>query len=440
MNNLIQYKHSLTVLAVLLVSISVFGQKKYVESYKATSDKIVKLNTAYTQIIFESWDKDKIEIEALIDGDDLSAEEKQQLFDEWEFSISENDKEVTVTSLNRPMGGPFNDPRMDALSGMSFTDPFMSDFFASHSSMFSTPGMPEGMLSQMSGMNFDYEAFQKNPQAYMEAFEKKMLGVEKEGMTSEDRMKEMESQMEGAMKKMEEQFKNNGMDYTQKVVTDANGNKTYIIEGSSNKVIKRRPVGKKTLIIRMPKKTATEINVRHGEIRMASASNVKATLNYAPFKAESIDGDETNINAAYAPVVINDWKNGKLYVKFVDRVTLNTVGEINLTSNSSGVIIGTLGTSAKISSAFGTLRIDNVNDNFKKIDLQLDNTNTAIVTPSSAFNVSFNGKRSSLRYNKNIELSQRKQYDRVLVDGYHKSRDAERELLISAAYSNLVLQ
>ncbi len=437
MNNLIQYKHSLTVLAVLLVSVSVFGQKKYVESFKATSDKIVKLNTAYTQIIFESWDKNKIEIEALIEGDNLTAEEKQELFDAWDFKIEDTEGEVVVTSLNRPLSPFGNNPMM---SDVSFTDPFMSDFFASQSSMFSAPGMTDGMLSQMSGMDFDYEAFQKNPKEYMASFEKKMLGEEKEGVTSKDRMAAMESQMEGTMKKMEEQFKNNGMNYTQKVVTDANGNKTYIIEGSSSGTMKKRPVGKKTLIIRMPKKTATEINVRHGEIRMASASNVKAILNYAPFLAESIDGEETNISAAYAPVVINDWKNGKLYVKFVDRVTLNTVGEINLTSNSSGVIIGTIDTSARISSAFGSLRIDKVSDNFKKIDLQLDNTNTGIVIPDSSFTVSFNGKRSSLRYNKNIELSQKKQYDRVLVDGYHKSRDTEREILISAAYSNLVLQ
>ena len=436
MNNLIQYKHSLTVLAVLLVSVSVFGQKKYVESFKATSDKIVKLNTAYTQIIFESWDKNKIEIEATIEGDHLTQEEKQQLFDAWDFTITANDNEVVVTSLGRP-SGPFGNNMMDAMSGLSFSDPFMSDFFASQSSM---PGMTDVMLSQMSGMDFDYEAFQKNPKEYMASFEKKMLGSEKEGMTSKDRLKEMESQMEGNMKKMEEQFKNNGMNYTKEVVTDENGNKTYIIEGSSNGEVKKRLIGKKTLIIRMPKKTASEINVRHGEIRMANANNVKATLNYAPFQAESIDGEETYIKAAYAPVVINDWKNGKLYVKFVDRVTLNTVGEINLTSNSSGVIIGTIGTSARIASAFGTLRIDKVSDNFKKIDLQLDNTNTGIVIPSTAFTVSFNGKRSTLRYNKNIELSQRKQYDRVLVDGYHKSRDTEREIMISAAYSNLVLQ
>jgi hypothetical protein len=316
----------------------------------------------------------------------------------------------------------------------------MQDFFASQSSMFSMPGMTDTLLSQMSGIDFDYEAFQKNPKEYMVAFEKKMLSSEKEGVTSKDNMKEMENQMEVTMKKMEAQFKNSGMSYTQKVETDENGNKTYVIEGSTNGTVNKIPRGKKTLIIRMPKETATEINVRHGEIRMASASNVKAVLNYAPFQAESIGGAETNITAAYAPVVINDWKNGKLYVKFVDRCTLNTVGEISLTSNSSGVIIGTLETSAKITSAFGALRIDKVSDNFKKIDLRLDNTDTGIIIPSSSFTVSFSGKRSTLRYNKNMELSQRKQYDRVLVDGYHKSRDTEREILISAAYSNLILQ
>ena len=51
----------------------------------------------------------------------------------------------------------------------------------------------------------------------------------------------------------------------------------------------------------MPKNTKTDINVRYGEIKMADAFNVKATLNHTPFTADRIDGVQTLINASYAP-------------------------------------------------------------------------------------------------------------------------------------------
>lgn len=423
-------KLALIIMMVMLSSLG-YSQTSIKESFKITPETVVKLNTSYTQIIFENWDKNKVEIEAFIEGDDLSKEEKEALFSSWDFSVNATDAEVAVTSLAKGKSHPLV-PGMDFFENALLSDPFAAQMLTGEG------GNPlaQSMFANMSAMKFDYAAFQSNPQQYMQQFEESMkssFGKNKD---------EMNVMMEEQMKKMEAQFEAQGMDYTQEVITDANGNKTYIIQGSSTGTkTTKTPEGKKVLIIRMPKSTKTEINVRHGEIKMADASNVRATLNYAPFTAQNIDGGDTYITAAYAPVAISNWGNGTLYVKFVDTCDLKNVKEINLTANSSGIYIGTLRSNAKITASFGSLKIDAMDTSFNTLHLVLDNVDAGINIPDTAFGLRFNGKRSTLRYNKKLELaSQKRQYDRVLVDGYYKSKDTEREMLISAAYSNLVLR
>ena len=74
-------------------------------------------------------------------------------------------------------------------------------------------------------------------------------------------------------KQMEEwakQFEENGVNYNKQEITDPHGNKTIIIQGDQKGNFKKVKAAK-TLIIKMPKGAKTEINVRHGEIKMADA-------------------------------------------------------------------------------------------------------------------------------------------------------------------------
>lgn len=430
MKSLTPYSHKVVLVAMVLLTSLGFSQSSLKESFKITPETVVKLNTSYTQITFETWDKNKVEVEAFIEGDGLTNDEKEMMFQSWNFSVNSSANEIAITSLATGSNNSLF-PGMDFFDNALSMDPFASQIMGG-----TTDASAQSMFQNMGAMQFDYKAFQANPQGYMKQFEETMKS------TMGKNQEEMTARMEDQMKQMEQQFQQQGMDYTQEVITDENGNKTYIIQGSSSgKNIKKKPEGKKVLIIRMPKSTKTEINVRHGEIKMADASNVRATLNYAPFTAENIDGGDTYITAAYAPVVISNWGDGTLYVKFVDTCDLKNVKEINLTANSSGIYIGTLRSNAKITASFGTLRIDAMDTGFNKLNLVLDNVNAGINIPDTAFGLTFNGKKSTLRYNKNLEIaSQKRQYDRVLVDGYYKTKDTEREMLISAAYSNLILR
>ena len=74
-------------LLFILFTLNGFSQEKFVESYNAGDDMVVRLKTSYTNVIFETWNKDKVEVTALIQGDDVTKEQKQALFDTWDFEF-----------------------------------------------------------------------------------------------------------------------------------------------------------------------------------------------------------------------------------------------------------------------------------------------------------------------------------------------------------------
>ena len=196
----------------------------------------------------------------------------------------------------------------------------------------------------------------------------------------------------------------------------------------------------KNIIIRMPKNTRTEIDVRHGEIKMADLRNVRATLNYSPLTANSIDGDETLINAAYAPVIVDDWKYGTLYLKFVDNCVISNIESINLRSNSSNIFIGMIAQNADLTGSLGSFRIDEIGKNFKKINITLKNNDAMLFAPDTAFTFYFTGKKSTLKYPRSLELTNSKKGDEVLVQGFKIKRNPNKALTINALYSNLQVQ
>ena len=61
MNKLTQFKNSL-IIVFLLISSLFYGQNKYVETFDASKDMVVEVNTSYTNIIFDTWNKNKVQV------------------------------------------------------------------------------------------------------------------------------------------------------------------------------------------------------------------------------------------------------------------------------------------------------------------------------------------------------------------------------------------
>lgn len=462
------FSHKITFLALFVSALS-YAQNNYAESFNVSDNVVVSVNSSYTDIIFETWNKNKVEVEAFIEGAKLSENEKRQLMKNWDLNITGNSK---IISINSDAGSQAS--AMSAFPDMDFIGPLMENLVMPMIQNVKVPPLPKDLFENIGNIQFDYEAYKMDEEGYLKKFEAQMdkrfgkdfeKKMEQWGKNIEDswddkkadsigeaygeRMeawgeaygKKMETWGEAYGKKMEawaEQFDDEGGNYTKTVTKSPNGT-SIVIQGSRSSNV-RAGKGKKTIIVRLPKNAITDINVRYGALEVTDVNNIKANLNYAAFTANSVDGKQTVINAAYAPVVINTWKQGVLNVKYVDKCNVENVQNLNLNANSSDVQIGSISRQAFLSGSFGDLRIDKVSEGFETLDISLENTDARLKIPSGAFSFYFNGKKSTLKYPKSLQLKESKNADRVLVKGFSQSNTSNKTITINATYSNVSLQ
>lgn len=466
MKNLMQF--SLSVLWILLfVSPMAYSQANYVESFTVADNVEVVVNTSFTNVVFETWNKNKVEVEAFIEGDDLSKKQKQELMEQWDLKVAGNSKKVSISS-NAAMAPPF---QMGPMPAPDFVGPLLDNLVLPIMQNIHVPPLPEEFMDTIGSIHFDYDEFKKDEEGYMKKFEAQM--DQKFGKDFEKRMEEwseniekswnaeradsigeaygkqmeawgedfgkrMEAWGEEYGKKMEawaQQFEREGGNYSKTVTKTPHGT-SIVIKGSKGSSSN----AKKTIIIRLPKNTKTEVNVRHGDLKMADVQNVRANLDYTPFRAKSIDGGQTLINASYAPVNVDLWKQGVLNVKFVDECRIETVQNINLQANSSDVRIGTVSKQAFLSGSFGDLEVSRISDGFETIDIRLENTDAKLGLPAAAFSFYFTGRKSTLNYPKSLQLKESKNARGVLVKGFNQNNSSTKTITINSNYSNISLQ
>ena len=442
-------------------------------------------------MVFETWNKDYVEVEAFVEGENLSAKEKKEIFDSWKLDVLGNSKKVLITSKSNSFWYDIDNKhdmhnmeslkRLEALKEMPILDELQHfdwnvvvpdvprlekvpvwPFDGNRPNIKSGNEYRHFYVENKKEATFDIGKYEQDKQGYVDKLNKAyktkvtvkqvdkwLVEVEDWSANIEDVMedwgekfgrefelkfgpefeKKMEAWGESFGKSMEvwgenfgkemekwgeqfgrdvekwaEQFDENDS-YSKQEITDEHGNKSIIVQGSkSNKGKSVNTKAKKKIIIRMPKGTKTDINVRYGEVKMADVHNINATLNYTSFIANSIDGGKSLINASYAPVSVNNWNDGVLKVNYVEDCKLNTVKEINLQANSSDVSINRITGNANLSGSFGNLYIYNVSNNFGTIDIDLDNTDATMKIPDTAFSFYFNGKKSTLKYPKSVQL------------------------------------
>jgi len=552
------YKQMLLLSLALMLGSVLSAQVEKVESFRVDKDVLIDVNTSYTNVVFETWNKDRVEVIARVEGDGISKEELQEVLEGWDYEVLGNSEKIVVTSnaANEWFGlssleGLKGLKALEGLKGLEglkeleglkdlksmqfdFSDmDFDFDFevpdyeamprwpFSNTSpNIRKQKGYMNYHFSNNGNQTFDLGEYEEGKKAYVEKLNKrygtnvKVKDVdrwleevkdwqkgfdqsmeewgEKFGKQFEERFgadfeikmerwgeqfgqemeawgeefgekfgkdmekwgeefgeqfgKDMEAwgeefgeDMEKWAEEFAKQFEEEGANYSKEVRTDPNGNKIIILRGDKTGNLKEVSA-KKTLIIKMPRNTRTNVNVRYGELKMADAHNLRATLNYSPFVADRIDGGQTFINAAYGPVTVNNWDQGRLHLKFIDKCVINQAGTIELQSSSSNVRVNKLLTAAAMAGSFGDIQINGVADNFDSIRLDLDNSDAFILLPDSAFNFDFNGLRSTVLYPGSMTLDQAKRDGRVLLTGYKDRKNNSRTFVIRAKYSNVKMQ
>ncbi|MFL0352384.1 hypothetical protein [Xanthomarina sp. GH4-25] len=466
---------------------------KISQSIKVADNVTIDLNTNYTNIEIDTWNKDIIEIEAYVESSSLSKEELKKHLDAWKIQVEGANDFVSISSGANHQSwahtnGLFNEQSLNALQNLEFelaNMPVMEGLFESlhlaempeMPEMPKLPELPEGMTNS----DFDYEQYEKEGDAYMEkwskefsekygkAYAKQMKAWAKQ-VESSDEMKEFQKRMEvwgeqfgerfgekfgkemeawGEQfgKEMEEQarvmearmeaedHRNHAMNNRHQ----AHEARQQAMENRQQSLLESRSDVnnlkiKKTIKIKMPKGAKLKVNVKYGELIMASLiQNLKADISHTKLVANSIDGSKTSINASYSPVIISNWIMGELKLNYVENATINTVNRLVLSANSSNINIGTLQGNAIIDGSFGDLVIESMSDAFNNLNIILENSNARVSLPKTDYNLQYKGKYSSLKHPK-------KTTDEVNASFSTGNLTSNKTIVVNAKYSEVELR
>ncbi|WP_299888525.1 hypothetical protein [uncultured Lacinutrix sp.] len=485
------------IMLLLLTTFSVAAQNKLEktsQSIKVNSDVTIDLNTSHTNIEVDTWSKDYVEVEAYIEGKKLTQEELQDALDDWDLDVKGTRGKVKITSKGS-RGAWSNDMSLSILDEESVealvnlpTDINMNlePLLESLTSLESLKDLPEalGVLRIPKSPNgnynidFDYDRYQKEGEKYLDSWSKKYrkeYGEEYEAEMREWAKSIKQSDLDNFEKRMEnwgEQFGKDiekafeegfGKDFEERMEKwgeefgknfeknvapaiekwgeefgEAFGERMEEAFGDSKSKNRKSKNFKnydliKTIKIKMPKKAKLELNVKHGELKMASViSNPNVTVSHGTLLANTIDGSDTSINVSYSNAKILNWKEGGLKLNYADQTTIKSAKDLMLNAISSNIDIVTLGGNSIIDGSFGDLYVQNISENFNNLNIVLENSDALLKLPNAIdYNLYFKGSHSKF----NSERVNNK-----TIKNYPKNNNRNRTIIINAKYSNVVAE
>ncbi|MCL6219560.1 hypothetical protein [Zunongwangia pacifica] len=460
------HKLNYILLFLLGCTFSASAQDMMQRCYTVNNDVIVDVDAKNTNIIIENWDKNTVAIEAFINGD-VSKNEATKLMDSWKLSTNGSKNKVQISSksdMNVNWNMDISEPELnDALAQLpEIMGPIMDNLVAPLLQNISENPLPPDLFENMGDLNFDYEAYREEGDAYLERyekqvdkkfgkdFEKKMekwaanfeKNVEGNSAEFEKSMEEWGNSFGASMEKWGESFGKKmeawGKNFEEKMAAkqEAGQKAPNVIMLSRNNEGSK---AQRTIKIKAPRNAKIMLNVRYGEIALDHADNLVAELAHANFKANKITGKNTHVKVSYTPVAIANWDYGVLNASYVPSCDINVARSIKLISNSSDVNIDRLSETAILSGTFGNLGIKNLGGSFKNLDISLENSDLKLKLPQSAFKFNYNGTQSEVNYPESLKVDKTSSYDNEILKGYSKSSNADAQISISARFSDVLL-
>lgn len=197
-------------LVVALLSVcTVSAQQKLQktsQTVNTSKDVTIDLNTNYTNIEIETWDKNRVEVTAFIEGIEIDKDELQEILEDWDVTIKGTGDEVEIVSHGSHNFGSWNidfinEEAMDALRDLQINlaeipampempeMPVMPEMPEMNFEMPEMPELPElpELPKGVHNVNFDSKAYEKEGEAYLERWSQEY--EEKYGKEYKEKMK-----------------------------------------------------------------------------------------------------------------------------------------------------------------------------------------------------------------------------------------------------------
>ena len=196
---------------------------KISQSIKVDKDVTIDLNTSYCNIEFDTWNKNTVEIEAYIEGEDMDKETLEKALENWNVDVDGSTGLVSISTkgsapvawvhrVNHGEGEAVHAildelkfeladlPEMNFAFDFEFPEvpePPMAPELPEMPEMPELPELPDGVKN----IKFDYEAYKKDGDKYLEEYTKEF-----ESKFGKEFAKEMEAWGEKFGKEWEEKY------------------------------------------------------------------------------------------------------------------------------------------------------------------------------------------------------------------------------------------
>lgn len=455
------FRHKTLLVMLFLAGATTFGQsKKTDQNFKTSRDVKIVVDARHTNVTFEVWDKNEVQVEAFLDSG-VKGEEAKNLMDSWKFDVSGNASEVKISSG----GGTLMAPEMDmsslteSLSHLqNLIAPIMSEMVAPMvENIAKNPPLPPDFAAKMGNLSFDYEAYQKDGDKYIKKWEKKIeqnFGKDFE-VSMEKWAEQFEKNAEVWEKNLEKKMEVNGEQFEKSMEKWAESFGAQMEKWGENfakemESVEKMEKGNETrtgskanrnIKVKMPAGARLQLDVRHGAVKLGNrATNLKATLSHSSLTGNIIDGKDTDIKVSYSPVTIAQWNYGILNAGYAQKIAINKAQSIKLISNSSDVNIGEIGETGILSGTFGALKIGKLAPEFKNLDITVKNSDLQLSLPQTALNFNYNGTQSKIEYPKASTIKSSTSYDNEMLNGFYRAANANRNISINATFSKIIIK
>ncbi|WP_157607867.1 hypothetical protein [Seonamhaeicola sp. S2-3] len=179
-------------------------QTKVSQSIKVDKDVTIDLNTSYCHIVFDTWNKNTVEIEAYVEGENLSSEALKDALKNWNIDVDASSNEVVINARSSGNANwvyrttPHDDDAVNAIvRELKFELAEIPDVsFNLNPQIPKVPELPEipempelpPLPENVKSFQFDYEAYKKDGEKYLEEYTKQF-----ESTYGEDYAKRMEA-------------------------------------------------------------------------------------------------------------------------------------------------------------------------------------------------------------------------------------------------------
>ena len=172
----------LLMVTFFVISQAVFAQakkEKLNERFNVNKDVKISVDTRYADVIFETWNKDEVSVEAYVEGENTS-----QALEDWDVSVSGNSNKIQIHSTSGYGDATviniedIEDLNIDLGSiignAVTVVEPIMEGIVGPILEGLAGTPLPDEFYDGVGDVKFDHEAYEREGKAYLKRYEREM--------------------------------------------------------------------------------------------------------------------------------------------------------------------------------------------------------------------------------------------------------------------------